>query len=97
MASLADPVRPPVRRLILVRHGDSVRGSEEALTDAGHEQVRLTAQRLSALPPIDRIVHSPMPRAAQTAALLAAALHIERSPPTTGSQSAPPVFRPSIC
>jgi serine/threonine-protein phosphatase PGAM5 len=77
MASLADPVRPPVRRLILVRHGDSVRGPEEALTDAGHEQVRLTAQRLSALPPIDRIVHTPMPRAAQTAALLAAALHID--------------------
>jgi probable phosphoglycerate mutase len=64
------------RRLILVRHGDYVPAPEEALTAAGREQVRLTAGRLSAVPRIDRLVHSPLPRAAQTAAQLAAALDV---------------------
>jgi broad specificity phosphatase PhoE len=71
------PEAPPARRLIFVRHGDSVRGAVEALTGAGREQVQLTAERLSELPRIDRIIHSPMPRAAQTAELLATALHID--------------------
>jgi serine/threonine-protein phosphatase PGAM5 len=64
------------RRLImLVRHGDYVPEPQE-LTDTGREQVRLTGERLAAGPRIDRIVHSPMPRAVQTAQQLAAALDL---------------------
>ncbi len=64
------------RRLVLfVRHGDYRREPEE-LTDIGLEQVRSTAGRLAAGPGIDRIVHSTMPRAVQTASLLAAELGI---------------------
>lgn len=62
------------RRLVLfVRHGD-YRPEPEELTDIGREQVRLTAGRLAAGSGIDRIVHSTLPRAAQTAELLAAEL-----------------------
>ena len=60
---------------MFVRHGD-YRPEPEELTDAGRDQARLTAARLAAGPRIDRIVHSPMPRAVQTAELLAAALGI---------------------
>lgn len=64
------------RRLImLVRHGDYEPEPEE-LTDAGREQVRLTGERLARGLRIDRIVHSPMPRAVQTAQQLAAALDL---------------------
>ena len=63
-----------VRRLVMfVRHGDYNPDPEE-LTDIGREQVRLTAGRLAGRTVIDRIVHSPMPRAVQTAELLAAEL-----------------------
>jgi serine/threonine-protein phosphatase PGAM5 len=65
------------RLIILVRHGDYEPEPEEELTDIGREQARLTAGRLAAGPAIDRIVHSPMPRAVQTAALLAADLGID--------------------
>ncbi len=65
-----------VRRLVMfVRHGEYNPEPEE-LTDAGREQVRLTAGRLAVSPEIDRIVHSPMPRAVQTAERLAAELGI---------------------
>jgi serine/threonine-protein phosphatase PGAM5 len=68
--------RGVARRLaMLVRHGD-YRPEPEELTDIGREQVRLTAGRLAAGPGIDRIVHSPMPRAVQTAELLAAELGV---------------------
>ena len=58
---------------MFVRHGD-YRPDPEELTDLGHEQVRLTAARLATAPAIDRVVHSTMPRAVQTAELLAAEL-----------------------
>lgn len=65
-----------MRRLtMLVRHGDYEPQPEE-LTDVGQEQVRLTAARLAAGPRIDRIVHSPMPRAVQAAEMMAAALDV---------------------
>jgi serine/threonine-protein phosphatase PGAM5 len=63
------------RLILLVRHGHYESEPEE-LTDTGREQVRLTADRLAAEPRIDRIVHSPMPRAVQTARQLAAALDL---------------------
>jgi serine/threonine-protein phosphatase PGAM5 len=62
------------RLVLLVRHGDYRREPEE-LTDIGREQVRLTGARLGGTG-IDRIVHSTMPRAVQTASLLASELGI---------------------
>ncbi|HEY6747145.1 MAG TPA: histidine phosphatase family protein [Mycobacteriales bacterium] len=65
-----------VRRLVMfVRHGD-YRAEPEELSDLGREQARLTAGRLAAGPAIDRIAHSTMPRALQTAELLATELGI---------------------
>jgi serine/threonine-protein phosphatase PGAM5 len=70
----------PSRLLILVRHGDSTHDDEPELTDLGREQTRITADRLAALPGRpDRLVHSPLPRAAQTAAIIADVLGL---PPT---------------
>jgi broad specificity phosphatase PhoE len=57
------------RLVLLVRHGDYRREPEE-LTDIGRDQVRLMAGRLATGPGIDRIAHSTMPRAVQTAELL---------------------------
>jgi len=56
------------RFLYLVRHGEAAEGG--ALTDAGEEQARRTGERLKNLP-VDRVHHSPLPRAAQTARLIA--------------------------
>lgn len=64
------------RLVVLVRHGAAAEDPER-LTDLGREQARLTADRLAGLAAgsgLDRIVHSPMPRAAQTATILADAL-----------------------
>jgi probable phosphoglycerate mutase len=56
------------RFLYLVRHGEAAEGG--GLTDAGEEQARRTGERLKNLP-VDRVHHSPLPRAAQTARLIA--------------------------
>lgn len=61
---------------MFVRHGDHEEDPEQ-LTPTGREQARLTAGRLAAGPAIDRIVHSTMPRAVQTAGLLAAELGLD--------------------
>jgi probable phosphoglycerate mutase len=61
------------RLVVLVRHA-AYREDPEELTHAGREQTRLTARRLADLAggqAIDRIVHAPTARAAQTAATLA--------------------------
>src|ERR1700727_3045329 len=56
------------RFLYLVRHGEAAGGG--GLSDAGEEQARRTGERLKNLR-VDRIHHSPLPRAAQTARLIA--------------------------
>ncbi len=58
-----------MRTLYLARHGDAA----GTLTDAGRQQARLLGQRL-ARTSLDGVFHSPVPRAAETAALVSAAL-----------------------
>ncbi|GAB1508345.1 histidine phosphatase family protein [Actinophytocola sp. KF-1] len=58
-----------MRTLYLARHGEA----SGALTPAGREQARLLGQRL-ARTRLDGVFHSPVPRAAETAALVSAAL-----------------------
>jgi serine/threonine-protein phosphatase PGAM5 len=58
--------------LYLVRHGEAD-PHDGPLSQAGKEQARLTGQRLSQLP-FSAISHGPLPRAAQTADLIAACL-----------------------
>jgi serine/threonine-protein phosphatase PGAM5 len=55
------------RRLYLVRHGEAIDGM---LNDAGKQQARLAGQRLKDVP-VSAVYHSPLPRAAATAALIA--------------------------
>jgi probable phosphoglycerate mutase len=55
------------RHLYLVRHGEANPFGE--LTDTGRRQVALLAERLAALP-IDVVRHSPLSRAAASAAML---------------------------
>ena len=57
------------RFLYLVRHGEAA-GEDGSLTAAGQEQAQLTGARLAAVP-LAAIAHSPRPRAAQTARLIA--------------------------
>ncbi|MBV1855224.1 histidine phosphatase family protein [Catellatospora tritici] len=56
------------RTLYLVRHGEA--GADGHLTDNGRRQAELTGQRLSATP-IAAVHHGPLPRATQTAQLIA--------------------------
>ena len=56
------------RFLYLVRHGEAAEGG--GLSDTGQEQARRTGERLRNLP-VARIHHGPLPRAAQTARLIA--------------------------
>ena len=72
--------------LLLIRHGQATHNlqdrwegwSDTPLTPAGHRQAELVARRLAWwLPPVRRLYTSPLPRARQTAAPLAAALHLE--------------------
>jgi broad specificity phosphatase PhoE len=58
--------------LYLVRHGEAV-PHDGPLSDAGEQQARLTGRRLKDVP-FSAIHHGPLPRAAQTAALIAACL-----------------------
>ena len=59
------------RFLFLVRHGEAPGDGE--LSEAGREQARLTGERLRDVP-FGGICHGPLPRAAQTAELIAASL-----------------------
>ena len=59
------------RYLYLARHGDADPFGE--LTETGYQQARLLGQRLAHLP-IDAVWHSPLPRAAASAAELAGQL-----------------------
>ena len=56
------------RFLYLVRHGEAAEGG--GLSDTGQDQARRTGERLRNLP-VTRIHHGPLPRAAQTARLIA--------------------------
>ena len=60
------------RFLYLVRHGRAD-PHDGPLSEAGEEQARLTGQRLRRVP-FSAIYHGPLPRAAQTAGLIAACL-----------------------
>jgi broad specificity phosphatase PhoE len=60
------------RFLYLVRHG-SADPHDAPLSKAGEEQARLTGQRLKDVP-FSAIYHGPLPRAAQTAVVIAASL-----------------------
>jgi broad specificity phosphatase PhoE len=57
------------RFLYLVRHGDAS-PHDGPLSATGREQARLVAQRLRPVP-LTAICHGPLPRAAQTAAIIA--------------------------
>ena len=58
------------RFLYLVRHGDAA-PHDGPLSATGREQARLVGQRLRPVP-LAAITHGPLPRAAQTAAIIAA-------------------------
>ena len=58
------------RFLYLVRHGDAS-PHDGPLSPAGQEQARLTGRRLKDVP-FSAVYHGPLPRAAQTAKLIAA-------------------------
>ena len=60
------------RFLYLVRHG-AADPHDGPLSEAGKEQARLTGQRLSGVP-FSAVYHGPLPRAAQTAGLIADSL-----------------------
>ena len=58
--------------LYLVRHGEAV-PHDGPLSPAGEQQARLTGRRLKDVP-LSAIYHGPLPRAAQTARLIAACI-----------------------
>lgn len=60
-------------RVLLLRHGAAAGGADPALTQAGRLAVQAAAGRaaLQDLPPLELVVHSPLRRAIETAALLA--------------------------
>ena len=58
--------------LYLVRHGEAV-PHDGPLSPAGEQQARLTGRRLKDVP-LSAIRHGPLPRAAQTAGLIAACI-----------------------
>lgn len=60
-----------IRHVYLVRHGDA--GDERELTGTGRRQVEALAERLATVE-FREVRHGPLPRAAQTARLLAARL-----------------------
>lgn len=76
-----------VRRLWLVRHGEtegqsSIRfhgRNDVRLSDQGRAQIRALAPLLQHVP-FARIVHSPLQRAAESAAILAAVCGVEQAP-----------------
>ncbi|MPZ83678.1 MAG: histidine phosphatase family protein [Actinophytocola sp.] len=64
-----------MRTLYLARHGEATRD----LTSVGREQAHLLALRLAGVP-LTAVHHSPVARAAQTAAIVAAALDVPIAP-----------------
>lgn len=84
--------------LYLVRHGEAV-PHDGPLSPAGEQQVRLTGRRLKDVP-LSAIHHGPLPRAAQTASLIAACLpgvpvSASTSPPSSDGNGFPPDVRPA--
>jgi serine/threonine-protein phosphatase PGAM5 len=87
------------RYVHLVRHGEAADG---VLTDRGRRQASATGKRLAALP-ITALHHGPLPRAVQTARLIAAELpgvpvHESEAcgdyiPPVGDRAALPPVFQ----
>ena len=71
------------RFLYLVRHGDAS-PHDGPLSPAGQEQARLTGRRLKDVP-FSAVYHGPLPRAAQTAKLIAAS----RRPPAPAAGRRP--------
>jgi broad specificity phosphatase PhoE len=67
--------------LYLVRHGEAD-PHDGPLSQAGERQAQLTGQRLKDVP-FSGIYHGPLPRAAQTAGLIAASLPVFRYAPVT--------------
>lgn len=84
---MADPVAPTTT-VFLTRHGESEhnlntevfmgRAPDSALTEKGREQARRLARRLAARPgaPLERIIHSSLPRARETAEIIGEALGV---------------------
>lgn len=61
-------------RIVLMRHGHAERtGSDPALSEHGRTAVSVTAERIVCACSPQRVVHSPLRRAVQTAALVIAA------------------------
>lgn len=61
------------KTLILVRHGQYIQASsseKERLTKLGRLQAKYAGKRLAERPKIHRIIHSTMPRACETAAII---------------------------
>jgi probable phosphomutase (TIGR03848 family) len=75
------PPPPPPTLVLLVRHGQTPttgkllpgRAPGLHLADAGHEQARRAAERIAALDRVDAVYASPLERARETAAPIAAA------------------------
>lgn len=75
------PPPPPPTLVLLVRHGQTPttgkllpgRAPGLHLADAGHEQARRAAERVAALDRVDAVYASPLERARETAAPIAAA------------------------
>lgn len=90
MASTSKPTPPPPTLIVLVRHGLTPttgkvlpgRAGGLHLAEAGLEQARRAAERLSVLSRVDAIYASPLERTRETAAPIAAArglkVHAER-------------------
>jgi broad specificity phosphatase PhoE len=69
-----------VRNLYLARHAEAT-PDETGLTPAGREQARLLGERLrDGGSTIDAVRHGPLPRAAETARIVAGALGLEPAP-----------------
>lgn len=62
-----------MRTLYLARHGAAEGEGDGGLTEAGRRQSRLLGERLAGIA-LTAVHHSPLPRAAETAAIVAAAL-----------------------
>lgn len=73
------------RYLYLARHAEAT-PDEAGLTSNGREQARLLGERLRGAPaPIASVHHGPLPRAAETARIVAAAVGVEpREDPAAG-------------
>jgi broad specificity phosphatase PhoE len=81
------------RFLYLVRHG-AADPHDGPLSAAGREQARLTGERLRDVP-FSGICHGPLPRAAQTAELIAARLPgVPVSACDLAGTTSPPALRP---